>query len=214
MQHGLADYTIAVSMLRSIAGRNVVPLVRVPWNDPADIMRLLDAGASGVICPMINSRAECEKFVGACRYPPLGYRSYGPIRANLIGGQDYYTTANENVLTLAMIETVQALENLDEIVTTPGLSGIYVGTIDLSISMGLSELGNHSHPELKKALDRILEATKSHNLVIGIHAYTTELVTTFSRQGFSILTIANDTELLKQGARERCDQTGCSLGQS
>ena len=124
MQHGLSDFQTTLSMLQAISTTESVPLARVPWNEPAMIMRLLDAGVYGLICPMVNTRADAEAFVGACRYPPLGFRSYGPIRANLYAGDDYFAHANETVLTFAMVETAEALENLEEIVKTPGLDGM------------------------------------------------------------------------------------------
>ena len=105
MQHGMIDYQTMVTMLQGISTTNTVPLVRVPWNDPAHIQKALDAGAYGIICPMINNRAEAEKFVGSMRYAPLGYRSSGPIRAALYGGADYHLKANDIVVALGMIET-------------------------------------------------------------------------------------------------------------
>ena len=137
MQHGMIDYQMMVTMLQAISTTNTVPLVRVPWNDPAHIQKALDAGAYGIICPMINNRAEAEKFVGSCRYAPLGYRSSGPIRASLYGGADYHMKANDIVLAFGMIETAEAMENLDEIMSVKGLDAIYVGPSDLSISLRL-----------------------------------------------------------------------------
>ena len=138
MQHGMIDYQMMVTMLQGISTTNVTPLVRVPWNDPAHIQKALDAGAYGIVCPMINNRAEAEKFVGSCRYAPLGYRSSGPIRASLYGGADYHAKANDIVVAFGMIETQEALDNLDAILSTPGLDAIYVGPSDLSISLGYS----------------------------------------------------------------------------
>ena len=136
MQHGMIDYQVMVTMLQGISTTETMPLVRVPWNDPAHIQKALDAGAYGIICPMINNRAEAEKFVGSMRYAPLGYRSSGPIRASLYGGADYHAKANDIVVAFGMIETVEAMNNLDEILSTPGLDAVYVGPSDLSISMG------------------------------------------------------------------------------
>ena len=131
MQHGLADLSQALSMMQAISTTSTIPLVRVPWNEPGVIMRSLDMGAYGVICPMINSRAECEAFVGACRYHPDGYRSLGPTRARVYAGADYMQHANSTVLTFAMIETSEAVKNIDEIVSVPGLDAIYIGPNDL-----------------------------------------------------------------------------------
>ena len=117
LQHGLIDYQVAVGMLQAISGGPTTPLVRIPWLDPAIIMKLLDAGAYGVICPMINSAEETERFVAACRYPPAGIRSFGPLRARLYAGSDYFKEANRTILAIAMIETHSALEHLDEILS-------------------------------------------------------------------------------------------------
>ena len=111
MQHGPIDYGSLVSMLQAISTTDTVPVVRVPWHDPGVIMQVLDAGCYAVICPMVNSREEAEAFVGACRYPPDGYRSFGPYRATLYGGEDYTEHANETVVTIAMIETREALRS-------------------------------------------------------------------------------------------------------
>ncbi|MCH7735699.1 MAG: hypothetical protein IH961_10865 [Chloroflexi bacterium] len=126
LQHGVVDYQTAVTMLQAVSTTDVVPMARVPWLEPGIIMKMLDAGCYGIICPMVNTRAEAEAFVGACRYAPDGYRSYGPVRATLYAGADYQANANATVLALAMIETAKALENLDEIVSVPGLDGVYI----------------------------------------------------------------------------------------
>ena len=214
MQHGLADYQTALTMLQAISTTDVVPLARVPWNDPAIVMRLLDAGAYGLICPMVNTRAEAEAFVGACRYAPVGYRSYGPIRALVYGGDDYGSRANENVITLAMIETAEALQNLDDITATPGLDGFYIGPADLSLSMGLADLANFKNPELLRLLDTILNAAARRNLIPGIHANTPENAIMLSERGFRFVTPASDTILLRAAAGHAVVQTRKGLGQA
>ena len=137
MQHGLVDYQTAVTMLQAISTTGTAPMARVAWLEPGIIMKLLDAGAWGIVCPMINTREECETFVGACRYPPRGYRSFGPVRATWYCGPDYYKNINDNVITMAMIETKQAVDNLDDILSVPGLDSIYIGPNDLAISLRL-----------------------------------------------------------------------------
>ncbi len=211
MQHGLADYDTAVTMLQAISTTDTVPLVRVPWNEPVAIMRILDAGAYGIIGPMINNRAEVEAFVGACRYPPAGYRSYGPIRANVYAGDDYFDHANDTVLSLAMIETSEALDNLDDILSVEGLDGIYVGTIDLSISMGLPDHGNLDNPKLKRAIEKILASTEKHNLIAGIHASSPESAAMLSNWGFRLITPVIDSSVLQTAATGILEQTRGSL---
>src|SRR5439155_8349690 len=169
MQHGVVDYQAMVSMLQGISTTAVTPMVRVPWNTPADIMKALDAGAYGIICPMVNTRAECEAFVGACRYAPGGYRSSGPIRATLYGGPDYHAKADDVVVAMAMIETTQALENLDAILSTPGLDGIYVGPSDLSITMGHAPGLDRAEEDVIAAYKKILAGCKRNGVRPGIH---------------------------------------------
>jgi 4-hydroxy-2-oxoheptanedioate aldolase len=136
MQHGVVDYAAAVRMLTAISTTATVPVVRVPWLDPGILMKVLDAGAYGVICPMVNTRADAEALVAATHYPPRGTRSYGPARAVLYGGADYAQHADDTIVVFAMIETKQGLENLDAIASTPGLDAIYVGPADLSLALG------------------------------------------------------------------------------
>lgn len=212
LQHGLIDYQTALSMLQAISTTAVVPLVRAPWNDPAMIMRLLDAGAYGVICPMVNSRAEAEMFVQACRYPPVGNRSYGPTRAMLYAGEDYFSNANRSVLALAMIETTQALENIEEIATTPGLDGFYVGPIDLSISLGISERVDFDNTRFKNALNTILHIAKANKLVTGIHTLSPENIAGLAHGGFQMITPATDTTLLEVAAKNALKQAKRIIG--
>ena len=136
MQHGVIDYQVAVTMLQGISTTGVMPLARVPWNDPARLMKILDAGAYGVICPMINTREEAEALVRACKYPPRGYRSWGPVRASIYAGADYGDHANDDIVVMPMIETAEAMKNLDEILSVPGIDAVYVGPADLSIALG------------------------------------------------------------------------------
>src|SRR4026209_3034650 len=130
MQHGVVDYQVAVSMLQGISTLGVVPLARVPGNDPARLMKILDAGAYGVICPMVNTRAEAEALVRACKYPPRGYRSWGPVRASIYAGADYGDHANEDIVVMPMIETAEAMKNLDDILSVPRADGVSVGPAD------------------------------------------------------------------------------------
>ena len=207
LQHGLIDYQAALAMLQAIAAAPVVPLVRAAWNEPATLMRLLDAGAYGIICPMVNSRPEAEAFVQACRYPPAGIRSYGPSRAALYAGEDYFAFANRTVLTLAMIETTQALENIEAIAATPGLDGFYVGPVDLSISLGLGERVDFTQAKLQTALDRIAQVARAHHLVTGIHTLAPENLPALRQRGFQLLTPATDTTLLQVAAQSVLEHT-------
>lgn len=211
LQHGLIDYQAAVAMLQAASTAEAVPMARAPWNDPGIVMRLLDAGACGIICPMINRRADAEAFVGACRYPPEGYRSYGPIRASVYAGEDYVSRANETILAFAMIETAEALRNLDDIAGTKGLNGLYVGPYDLSMSLGLPKLADFTNPDLLGALDEILSSAGKHGLIAGIHCYAPESVGMLSERGFRLITPTNDSALLRRGAEAAVSSTRRAL---
>lgn len=201
MQHGMVDFQAAVAMFQAISTRECTPLARVPWNDPALIMKSLDAGSYGIVCPMINNREECEKFVGACRYAPAGYRSFGPARGLLYGGGDYAAHANDTVVTLAMIETAEAMDNLDEIMSVDGLDAIYVGPNDLAISLGNPPNPEPTAPNVIEAVDEILAAAKRNNVKAGIHCPSGASALDKFNKGFRFATIANDARLLAQAAK-------------
>ena len=200
MQHGPVDYASLVQMLQAISTTDTVPVVRVPWNDPGLIMRVLDAGCYAVICPMINTREEAEAFVGACRYPPEGYRSYGPFRATLYGGQDYTDHANETVVTMAMIETREALENLDEILGVKGLDAVFVGPSDLGQSLGHGPGMDRDEPAVLEAMDRVLAAANERGLVSGIFTGSPEYASRMVEKGFRFVTISSDARLMASAA--------------
>jgi 4-hydroxy-2-oxoheptanedioate aldolase len=202
MQHGMVDYQTMVSMLQGISTTAVTPMARVPWNDPAIIMKSLDAGCYGIICPMINSREECERFVRACRYAPKGYRSSGPIRATLYGGPDYAEKANETILTFAMIETKEAVGNLDAILSTPELDAIYVGPSDLSLTYGHGPGLDRAEPEMDKVIGGILDACKKHNIKAGIHTGSTAYAKKAIARGFNFTTLLGDARLMTMAGNQ------------
>jgi 4-hydroxy-2-oxoheptanedioate aldolase len=200
MQHGMIDYQMMVTMLQGISTTNTTPMVRVPWNDPAHIQKSLDAGAYGIVCPMINNRAEAEKFVGSMRYAPVGYRSSGPIRASLYGGSDYHAKANDIVVAFGMIETQEALDNLDAILSTPGLDAIYVGPSDLSISLGYNPGGDKPDNWMMSALQKILDGCKKHKVQPGIHCGAPAYALKMIEMGFTFVTVGGDTRFVTMGA--------------
>ena len=205
MQHGLADYQTAVTMLQAVSTTDVIPMARVPWNEPGIIMRMLDAGCYGIICPMVNTREEAEQFVGACRYYPAGYRSAGPTRARVYSGGNYLQDANDYVLTIAMIETAQAVENLDEILSVPGLDAIYVGPSDLSITYGVQ--GQFDSEPMKKALVTIVEKSQAHGIIPGIHTGGPDHALQMFALGFRFATLSSDGGLLGAMAKQVVDAT-------
>lgn len=200
-QHGMIGIQQAVEMLQAVTTGDAAPFARVPWNDPAAIMKMLDAGAYGIVCPMINSAEECRRFVGACRYAPTGYRSFGPARGVLHGGPDYFEHANATVVTLAMIETRQALDNLAEIVAVPGLDGVYIGPNDLAISLGCAPSGEPVEKPVIEAVDTILRVGKAAGVRVGIHCPSGESARRRLDQGYDFIAIANDARLLSAAAK-------------
>jgi 4-hydroxy-2-oxoheptanedioate aldolase len=202
MQHGVIDYSHAISMLQAISTTNVVPLARVNWNEPGQIMKILDAGAYGIICPMVSNRKEAENFVQACMYPPRGYRSYGPIRGLVYGGPDYADEANYEILKFAMIETKESLDNLDEIMQTPGLDGIYIGPADLSLAIG--EKPSFDKPEgdpVYKVIMKILEHAKKNKIIAGIQNGQPEYADKMIKKGFQLVTIGTDQRFMTAAAK-------------
>ena len=202
MQHGVIDYSHAISMLQAISTTDVVPLARVNWNEPGQIMKILDAGCYGVICPMVSNKEEAEKFVQACMYPPHGYRSFGPVRGLIYGGSDYAKHANTELLKFAMIETKESLEKLDEIMSVPGIDGIYIGPADLSLAIG--EEPGFDKPEGTKAYSeilRILEHAKKNKIFAGIHNGTPEYSLKMIDLGFNFVTIGSDQRAMSAGSK-------------
>jgi 4-hydroxy-2-oxoheptanedioate aldolase len=200
LQHGMADYAAMTAMLATIGQTPTTPLVRVPWNDPAAIMRALDAGALGVICPMIETVEDAERFVSACLYPPAGGRSFGPVRARLAYGDGYGAAANGLVLPIAMIETRSALDNLDRIAAVPGLAGLYIGPADLSSALGHPPGFDRREPEMLAVIHRIREAAKAHGLAACIHCGAPAYAAEMAEAGFDLVTMGSDSRFIEAGA--------------
>jgi len=202
MQHGVVDYQTAVTMLQAISTTPTIPLARVPWLDPGSIMKILDAGVYGVICPMINTREQAETLVRACRYPPVGYRSYGPVRASIYAGPEYGDRANQDILVIPMIETQEALKNLDDILSVPGVDAVYVGPADMSLALGCRPRLDQTDPPVVEAQQKVVAACKRHGVVAGIHNNTTAYALKMIADGFQFVTIASDSRFLAAKASE------------
>lgn len=197
LQHGLVDYASAVPMLQALTGCDAMPMVRVPWLDPGLIMKVLDAGALGVICPMIGTAQQAEQLVRFASYPPRGERSMGPIRAAVVHGPGYARVANASVGTLAMIETAEGVENVEAIAAVPGLTGIYVGPGDLSLALGHPPRLDGFEPPVDRAVDRILAACRRHGLIAGTFAPVPQRARELARRGFNFITLNTDVKALE-----------------
>lgn len=200
IQHGLIDYAMALQMLQAISTTTVTPLVRLTWSDPDVIMKILDAGAMGLICPMIETAEDCRRFVQASKYPPQGIRSFGPYRPRLLHGADYFFTANRMTKALAMIETARALEEVEKIAAVPHLDGLFVGPYDLSVSLGIEPKGDFNDPQLYQALHHILAVAKKNGLRAGIYTSEADFAHLAASWGFDLVSFAFDTSLLQQAA--------------
>lgn len=202
MQHGMGiGPDRAVLWLQAVSTTDTVPLVRVPWNEPFFIQWVLDAGAYGVIVPLVDSYEAAAKAGGATRYAPKGYRSVGPNRARFYAGADYHDHANDEIICLVMIEHPDAVDRVDEIAKAPGIDGFYIGPSDLAVAMGLQPGMAQDDPRHAAACQRVLDGARANGLVAGVHCGSPEQAAARFRQGFAFCPVASDVGLLAAGAR-------------
>jgi len=206
MQHGCIDYSDVVPMLTAISTTNCVPFVRVPWNEPSVIMKVLDAGAYGVIVPMVSNRAEAERAVAACRYPPVGMRSNGPVRAVHYGGADYVANANDEIVVMAMIETKEGIANLDAICATPGLDAVYIGPADLSFALGMPPRGDNPDPLHMATCDKILAAAHKAGIKCVMHCAGADFAAGAVKRGFDMVMLTGDLACMIAGAKAQLEE--------
>ncbi len=205
LQHGMIDVQAAIAMLQAISITPAVPLARVGSNDGAAIMKLLDAGAYGIICPMISTRADAEKFAEACRYPPLGQRSYGPARGLLYGGPDYFTHADKEIVTIAMIETVEGVDNIDAILAVEQIDAVYIGPNDLSLAFGEAPAAEPGNTRGAAAIDHILARAHARGKKAGIFCSSGLAANKRRLDGFDLVTPGNDLNILVRAARRELE---------
>jgi 4-hydroxy-2-oxoheptanedioate aldolase len=208
LQHSLIDQATAVAMLQSISLGNSVPFVRVAQNHPTDIGFALDAGAFGIIGPLIESAEDCRRFVAACRYPPQGNRSWGPMRGLLACGEDYFALANDDIIKIALIETKAGIDNIDEIARTPGLDAIYLGPNDMAISYGGRPSYLPSHPDVLLAMNVMLRAAKDAGIVPAVHCGSIDMALSMKEKGFRFVTLMSDTKHLIAAAKAAVSAVG------
>jgi 4-hydroxy-2-oxoheptanedioate aldolase len=203
MQHGALDYSNLLPMFQAMRASGATLMARVPWNEPGVVMKALDAGAYGIICPMVNTAEDAARFVSYLRYPPLGQRSFGPTRVSFAAGANYAGEANDNMLALAMIETADGMANLDAIAATPGLDGIYVGPADLTLSLTQGRLPpgfDREEPEMIAALQTIVAACRKNNIRAALHCGTPEYAARAIGWGFNMTTVGGDSRFLAAAA--------------
>jgi 4-hydroxy-2-oxoheptanedioate aldolase len=202
LQHGVVDYTALVPMLQAISTTVTVPMVRVPWLEPGILMKVLDAGAYAVICPMVNTRDDAARLVAYTHYAPRGTRSFGPIRGLLYGGADYPQHANNTIVVFAMIETAEALDNLDAILSVEGLDAIYIGPSDLSLALGCKPAFDEVDPKVDQAISHILARAQAHGVVAGIHNGLPEVALARIARGFRFVTVGSDARLMAAASQQ------------
>jgi 4-hydroxy-2-oxoheptanedioate aldolase len=203
IQHGVVDYQTTVGMFQAMQVATSAPMARVDWLDPAAVMKVLDAGAYGLICPMVNTPEDAARLVSYTRYPPTGIRSFGPGRAAFSAGADYAERFEDEILVFAMIETAEAMENLEAIAATPGLDALYIGPADLTLAMTgrTHRTGfDREEPEIINAIQRILAAAHAAGIRAALHCGTAEYALRAKAWGFDLVTVSNDVRLMAGAA--------------
>ena len=208
MQHGVQDYQSMVHCFQAMQAHPVTPMVRIPWNEPGIIGKVLDAGAYGVICPMINTAEEAKNLVAACKYPPRGNRSNGPIRVGMYGeAGSYQKTANDETLCFPMLETRAAIENMESILDVEGIAGVYVGPSDLGFSYGYVPRLDRDEPEILRIYEKLVRECDRRGLHAGIHCSGAARAVKAIETGFRLVTLASDSSLLATYARMQVAET-------
>lgn len=217
LQHGVVGYEGLVPMVQAMQTGSAASIVRVPWLSPGEIMKALDLGIEGVICPMINTGDEAAELVRYCRYPPKGERSFGPTRANFALAGQYYGSANDEVVVFAMVETGDAVRNVNDIASTDGIDGIYIGPSDLSLGVTQGRLVpalDREEEEMIDTIKSILEAAKNAGKVAAIHCGTPEYAVRAASWGFDMVTVSSDVKLMAEGAANTLKSVREGIGQS
>ncbi len=205
LQHGMMGFDVALQMLIAVRGTGVAPIVRVPGLEASIITKVLDAGALGIICPLVNSAKEARDLVSFVRYPPLGQRSSGPTRASQIYGPDYYKFANAEPIVLAMIETRQGFHSAAEIAGTPGLDGVYIGPSDLTLGLENGRLPpgfDRKEPEMIAAIRHVIDTAHGAGIKAALHTGSSEYAAQAVGWGADLVTLLNDARMLANSAAD------------
>ena len=206
LQHGTSEMKDVAPLLQAVSQTDTVPVVRVAWNEPAAIMKALDLGAYAIIVPLVNNADEAAKAVAACRYPPVGIRSSGPVRAIQYGGADYVAKANDEIVIMAMIEAKEGIENLDAICATPGLDAVYIGPADLSFALGLTPRGDNPDPLHLATCDKILATAHKAGIKAVMHCASAAFAAGAIKRGFDMVMLTSDLSCMMAGARQQLDE--------
>jgi 4-hydroxy-2-oxoheptanedioate aldolase len=203
-QHGLIDHSTGVPMMQGITAGGGTPIARAGWNDATRIMQVLDAGAVGVVVPMVNNAEEAAAAVAACKYPPVGMRSYGPVRAReTFGSAD--PDALADVACIVMVETADGIRNVAEIAATPGVDAIYIGPSDLALAMGYKPNPVPPPADFLHVIEDIVKACRDAGIAAGIQAASGQIAKGYADQGFDMITVASDGAVLGAAARSHLE---------
>ncbi len=203
MQHGMIEYSDVTRMIASLP-QGIYPMARLPQNDPGLTMKLLDAGVHGIICPQVKTPGNITSLVNACYYPPLGERSFGPMRAGSLN-PNYVKEAQHTVTPFALIETKEALSNIESIIEIKGLKGLYVGPYDLSLSLGLEQMANFEDQEFLNIIKNIAATAKKHELVLAIQVYDLQYISMLFEMGYRVFGVFDDQILFRSSLQKRVD---------
>ena len=200
-EHSPVDILTMVQMMQVISSTDTIPIARVQWNDPVQVKRVLDGGAYGVVIPWVNTAAEAEQAVAACRYPPRGIRGFGPYRGAMYGGPDYGTHADDEIACIIQIETIGAVERIDEILSVPGVDATLIGPADLAMSLGIPVIGDNPHPDHVAACAEVLAGSLRNGVAPGIYCSGEEEAARRVTEGWKFINIGTDGQYIGQGAR-------------
>lgn len=205
-EHAPLDMRMAQTLMQAMRpDSKTTPIVRVWWNDLVAIKRALDIGAYGVLVPWVNNKKEAEMAVKATRYAPYGLRGCGPRRASMFD-PNYYETADSEIMVICQIETKEAVSNIEDICSVEGVDVTYIGPADLSASYG--HLGNQSHPDVQKAIDKVFDATKDAGLATGIHQASGLTIKERIEKGYNLVTLGNDLIYMRMGVQNHFKELG------
>jgi 2-dehydro-3-deoxyglucarate aldolase len=203
-EHSVLDEDISQKLMQAMKGE-VTPLIRVAWNDPVIIKKALDTGTYGIIIPWVNSKNDAESAVRACKYPPEGIRGVCP-RRTLILDSEYLKTVNDEILIIVQIETEEAVNNAEEILSVNGVDGFFIGPFDLSASMGI--MGQIDHKRVKNAIDNVFEVGKKLGVISGIWQGAGMKVSERLNEGWQMVALGMDINFLMDGARQALQYSG------
>jgi 2-keto-3-deoxy-L-rhamnonate aldolase RhmA len=203
-EHGPMSVETMQAMMQAMSGTNCLPFVRAEWNDPVQIKRILDIGAYGVLIPMVDSREEAENAVRACRYPPQGIRGFAPRRPAL-ADPDYFKTANDAILVAVQIESEKSLNNLDGILSVPGVDAVFIGPYDLACNLGYGVPPPWDNPDYLAAFDRVIEAARKHGKAAGMYANPQNIEWAL-KKGFRFNALSTADNFLREGAKSALER--------